>query len=346
MNNFTNWVTDRANYERLTRKGQKASEMHKAIATYINSMNPGFLEYEKWDESLAKGRLTYSRKKYMAALAVWKKTGSGDKPGFKLLQQMQVHVPEFERYRQVYGNSLAQNPADPYETLVIGPQPQDSESESELEGEGTDFSLADSEDITATVARRTSPLTLAKRCRGDVGTTSKGRESKHPKKQHITGSIEKAINNLIAVLSEHEEQLVSARNERIWLNDEKVGLRAQIMGFKAEKESSLLLQREVLDAQKQVFAEQKAILKGREDLIKEKEEFAKAKMQFEMEVARFGKPREVIITSNQIVFRDLLAALKSTHWRAVWIYLSLWPDFHNNFLIHWLLFGISAQEIV
>ncbi|KAG0023675.1 hypothetical protein BGZ80_008589 [Entomortierella chlamydospora] len=266
MNNFTNWVTDRANYERLTRKGQKASEMHKAIATYINSMNPGFLEHEKWDESLAKGRLTYSRKKYMAALAVWKKTGSGDKPGFKLLQQMQVHVPEFERYRQVYGNSLAQNPADPYETLVIGPQPQDSESESELEGEGTDFSLADSEDITATVARRTSPLTLAKRCRGDVGTTT--------------------------VLSEHEEQLVSARNERIWLNDEKVGLRAQIMGFKAEKESSLLLQREVLDAQKQVFAEQKAILKGREDLIKEKEEFAKAKMQFEMEVARFGKPRE------------------------------------------------------
>ncbi|KAF9347852.1 hypothetical protein BGX26_000703 [Mortierella sp. AD094] len=96
---------------------------------------------------------------FLACACYLQETGAGDEPGPTQLQQMQVHVPKFERYHQVYGDSLAQSPVDPYETLVMGdtppPKPQDSESGSELEREGTDLSSADGEDITATVACRT-----------------------------------------------------------------------------------------------------------------------------------------------------------------------------------------------
>ncbi|KAG0356286.1 hypothetical protein BGZ54_000778 [Gamsiella multidivaricata] len=301
MSDFTDWITNRTNYERLTRKGQKVTEMHKAIANYVNSKNPGFSEQELWDEALAKGRLSYAKKNYRLAIEVSKKTGAGDKPGKTLLQQMQVHVPQFERYDQVFGNSLSQNSVDPYETLVLGDthplQPQDSDSEPE---QASDLSsIGESDDVTDLAERQPTPL--SKTIRGVVEARDRGRARKRAKRGQIPESIEQAITSLNASSAGQDEQLIDARNERSWLNDEKVGFRVAQLAQSTEKEKMLQMQQDLMQAQRELFADQR-------NFMKEKEVFLQAKAQFKAEKALFEQKfgREVVVTDEQVVYRNVL----------------------------------------
>ena len=126
---------------------------------------------------------------------------------------------------------------------------------------------------------------LGKRIRGVVEAMGRGRARKRAKRGQIPESIEQAIASLSASSAGQDEQLIDARNERSWLNDEKVAIRA--------------MQQDLVRAQREFFTDQR-------DFMKEREAFLKAKAQFVAEKVLLGQKfgREVVITDEQVVYRN------------------------------------------